>query len=163
MFVPGLLQTSEYIKALLSIGPVRDPDRNDADYEVRLRRQRRLEDPDPIELRTLIAESVLHWRFGGSEVMRRQLAHLCTVAGRETVSVRVIPFSHPIPIYPVDLFESGGDGPAVVFSETQWGTPFTEDPIEIRQARREIERLEQAALSEADSLQVIRQRIRELE
>jgi transcriptional regulator with XRE-family HTH domain len=163
MFVPGLLQTSEYIKALLSIGPVRDPDRNDADFEVRLRRQRRLEDPDPIELRTLIAESVLHWRFGGSEVMRRQLAHLCTVAGRENVSVRVIPFSHPIPIYPVDLFESGGDGPAVVFSETQWGTPFTEDPIEIRQSRREIERLEQAALSEADSLQVIRQRIRELE
>jgi transcriptional regulator with XRE-family HTH domain len=163
MFVPGLLQTSEYIKALLSIGPVRDPDRNDADFEVRLRRQRRLEDPDPIELRALIAESVLHWRFGGSEVMRRQLAHLCTVAGRENVSVRVIPFSHPIPIYPVDLFESGGEGPAVVFSETQWGTPFTEDPIEIRQSRREIERLEQAALSEADSLQVIRQRIRELE
>lgn len=163
MFIPGLLQTSEYIKALLSIGPVRDPDRNDADFEVRLRRQRRLEDPDPIELRTLIAESVLHWRFGGSEVMRRQLAHLCTVAGRENVSVRVIPFSDPIPIYPVDLFESGGDGPAVVFSETQWGTPFTEDPIEIRQSRREIERLEHAALSEVDSLQVIRQRIRELE
>jgi hypothetical protein len=163
MFVPGLLQTSEYIKALLSIGPVRDPDRNDADFEVRLRRQRRLEDPDPIELRALIAESVLHWRFGGSEVMRRQLAHLCTAAGRENVSVRVIPFSHPIPIYPVDLFESGGDGPAVVFSETQWGTPFTEDPIEIRQSRREIERLERAALTEADSLQVIRQRIRELE
>jgi transcriptional regulator with XRE-family HTH domain len=163
MFIPGLLQTSEYIKALLSIGPVRDPDRNDADFEVRLRRQRRLEDPEPIELRALIAESVLHWRFGGSEVMRRQLAHLCTMAERENVSVRVISFSHPIPIYPVDLFESGVDGPAVVFSETQWGTPFTEDPIEIRQSRREIERLEQAALTEADSLQVIRQRIRELE
>ena len=163
MFIPGLLQTSEYIKALLSIGPVRDPDRNDADFEVRLRRQRRLEAPEPIELRALIAESVLHWRFGGDEVMRRQLAHLCTVAGRENVSVRVIPFSHPIPIYPVDLFESGGDGPAVVFSETQWGTPFTEEPIEIRQSRREIERLEQAALSEVDSLQVIRQRIREME
>jgi hypothetical protein len=67
-----------------------------------------------------------------------------------------------MPIYPVDLFESGGDGPAVVFSETQWGTPFTEDPIEIRQSRREIKRLEQAALSEADSIQVIQHRIREL-
>jgi transcriptional regulator with XRE-family HTH domain len=163
MFVPALLQTAEYIKALLSIGPVCDPDRNDADFEVRVRRQRRLEEPEPIELRALIAESVLHWRFGGSEVMRRQLAHLCTMAGRENVSVRVIPFSNPIPIYPVDLFESGGDGPAVVFSEAQWGTPFTEDPIEIRQSRREIGRLERAALSEADSLQVIRHRIRELE
>jgi hypothetical protein len=94
--------------------------------------------------------------------MRGQLAHLCTMAERENVSVRVIPFAHPIPIYPVDLFESGGGGPAVVFSETQWGTPFTEDPIEIRQARREIQRLEAVALPEADSIQVIQHRIREL-
>ena len=163
VFVPGLLQTSEYIKAILSIGPVRDPDRNDADFEVRLRRQRRLEDPDPIVLHALIAESVLHWQFGGGEVMRGQLTHLCAMAGRSSVSIRVIPFAHPIPIYPVDLFESGGSGPAVVFSETQWGTPFTEDPIEIRQARREIQRLEAAALSEEETIKVIQRRIRELE
>jgi len=163
VFVPGLLQTSEYIKAILSIGPVRDPDRNDADFEVRLRRQRRLEDPDPIVLNALIAESVLHWQFGGGEVMRGQLTHLCAMAGRSSVRIRVIPFAHPIPIYPVDLFESGGSGPAVVFSETQWGTPFTEDPIEIRQARREIQRLEAAALSEEETIKVIQRRIRELE
>lgn len=161
MFVPGLLQTSAYIDALLSIGPVRDPDRNDADFEVRQRRQRRLSEPEPIELHALIAESVLHWQFGGAEVMRAQLAHLCTAAERENVSVRVIPFAHPIPIYPVDLFESD-NGPAVVFSETQWGTPFTEDPIEIRQSRREIQRLEAVALSEAESIQAIQRRIREL-
>jgi transcriptional regulator with XRE-family HTH domain len=162
MFVPGLLQISEYVKALLSIGPVRDLDRNDADHEVRMRRQRRLEEPDPIELNALIAESVLHWQFGGAEVMRKQLTHLCTMAERANVSVRVIPFAHAIPIYPVDLFESGRSGPAVVFSETQWGTPFTEDPIEIRQSRREIQRLEAVALTEAESIKVIQQRIREL-
>ena len=162
MFVPGLLQTSDYVKAILSIGPVRDPDRNDVDYEVRLRRQRRLQDPDRIALTALIAESVLHWQFGGAQVMRGQLTHLCTMAERPNVSVRVIPFAHPIPIYPVDLFESGGDGPAVVFSETQWGTPFTEDPIELRQARREIQRLEAAALSEAGTIEMIERRIREL-
>lgn len=163
MFVPGLLQTSDYVKAILSIGPVRDPDRNDADYEVRLRRQHRLEEPEPIHLTALIAESVLHWQFGGPEVMRGQLTHLCTAAERPNVSVRVIPFAHPIPIYPIDLFESGGSAPAVVFSETQWGTPFTEDPIELRQARREIERLEAAALSESESSEMIERRIRELD
>ena len=162
MFVPGLQQTGDYIKALLSIGPVLDPDRNDADLEVRLRRQRRLQEAEPIVLNALIAESVLHWQFGGGEVMRGQLTHLCTMAERENVSVRVIPFAHPIPIYPVDLFESGRGGPAVVFSETQWGTPFTEDPIEIRQARREIQRLEAVALPEAESIQVMQRRIREL-
>ena len=162
MFVPGLLQTSDYVKAILSIGPVRDPDRNDADYEVRLRRQRRLEEPEPIELNARIAESVLHWQFGGGEVMRGQLAHLCTMAERPNVSVRVIPFSHPVPIYPVDLFESGGVGPAVVFSETQWGTPFTEDPIELRQAHREIQRLEEVALSEQGTIEMIEHRVREL-
>ena len=126
---PGLLQTSDYVKAILGIGPVRDPDRNDADYEVRLRRQRRLDEPDPIELTALIAESVLHWQFGGPAVMRGQLAHLNTMAERPHVSVRVIPFAHPIPIYPIDLFESGGAAPAVVFSETQWGTPFRRIPL----------------------------------
>jgi hypothetical protein len=50
-----------------------------------------------------------------------------------------------------------------VFSETQWGTPFTEDPIELRQARREIERLEAAALSESESSEMIERRIRELD
>ena len=163
MFVPGLLQTSDYVKAILSIGPVRDPDRNDADYEVRLRRQRRLEGPDPIEVNALIAESVLHWQFGGGEVMRGQLTHLCALAERPNVSVRVIPFAHPVPIYPVDLFESGGEGPAVAFSETQWGTPFTEDPIELRQARREIHRLEEVALSEQGTIEMIERRVRELD
>ena len=163
MFVPGLLQTSDYVKAILSIGPVRDPDRNDADYEVRLRRQRRLEGPDPIEVNALIAESVLHWQFGGAAVMRGQLTHLCTMAERSNVNIRVVPFAHPVPIYPVDLFESGGGGPAVVFSETQWGTPFTEDPIELRQVRREIQRLEAVALSEEGTRQMIEHRIRELD
>ena len=163
MFVPGLLQTSEYVKAILSIGPVRDPDRNDADYEVRLRRQRRLEGPEPIELNALIAESVLHWQFGGAEVMRGQLAHLRTMAARPNIEIRVIPFAQPVPIYPVDLFESGGSGPAVVFSETQWGTPFTEDPIELRQARREIQRLEAVALSEQATVEMIERRVRELD
>jgi transcriptional regulator with XRE-family HTH domain len=163
MFVPGLLQTSDYVKAILSIGPVRDPDRNDADYEVRLRRQRRLEDAEPIVLNALIAESVLHWQFGGAEVMRGQLAHLCTLAQRPNISVRVIPFAQPVPIYPVDLFESAVGGPAVVFSETQWGTPFTEDPIELRQARREIQRLEAVALSEQATIEMIERRIRELD
>lgn len=50
-----------------------------------------------------------------------------------------------------------------MFSEAQWGTPFTEDPIEIRQSRREIQRLEEVALSEAESIKVIQRRIRELE
>ena len=163
MFVPGLLQTSDYVKAILSIGPVRDPDRNDADYEVRIRRQRRLEGPEPIELNALIAESVLHWQFGGAEVMRGQLAHLRTMAARPNVEIRVIPFAQPVPIYPVDLFESGGSGPAVVFSETQWGTPFTEDPIELRQARREIQRLEAVALSEQATVEMIERRVRELD
>ena len=163
MFVPGLLQTSDYVKAILSIGPVRDPDRNDADYEVRLRRQRRLDEPAPIELNALIAESVLHWQFGGAEVMRGQLAHLRMMAARPNVNIRVVPFAHPVPIYPVDLFESGSQGPAVVFSETQWGTPFTEDPIELRQARREIQRLEEVALSEEESGKMIEHRIRELD
>ena len=160
-FMPGLVQTPEYIRAILAIGPLRDPGRNDAEYEVRLRRQRLITGADPLVLHVLMAESLLHWQIGGKDVLVGQLKHLCELAERENVHIRVLPFERPVTVYPTDLFETQS-GQAVAFSEASWGTPMYDDPVDIRESRREIERVEASALSEEDTRDLIEQRIREL-
>jgi transcriptional regulator with XRE-family HTH domain len=160
MFVPGLLQTRSYIDHLVTGGPGQDSDRADAESEVRLLRQRRLEEPDSLRVYALLGEPVLHWQFGGPDVLHEQLCHLRDLTEKPNVSIRVIPYQSATAIYPLDFFEFGGEGDEVAFSETQWGTPLHTDPLEIRQARRELARLESAALSEIDTAKLIEQRIR---
>lgn len=160
MFLPGLLQTSDYIRSLHTVGPLRDPGRNDAEYEVRLRRQRRLHEPEPLVFHALLAESALHWQFGGREILRNQLIHLRSMSELENVHIRVVPFARPATIYPTDFFELPRSG-SVAFGEASWGTPIYDDPLDLAEARREIERVEAAALSEEETDQLLEQRIRE--
>lgn len=162
MFVPGLLQIEEYIRALLSVGHVSDRRRNEADVQVRLRRKRRLDEPNPLRFHAFIAESVLHWQIGGPHVLARQFRHMVALNERPNISIRVIPFKKPVAMYPVDLFVPPVGDP-VAFPETQWGTPLNDDPIDIEDTRYEIERYEQVALSEEDTSQLLEDRSRELE
>jgi transcriptional regulator with XRE-family HTH domain len=162
MFVPGLLQTEPYIRALFSVGHVSDRRRNEADLQVRLRRQHRLEEPNPLVLHALIAESVLYWQIGGADVLCGQFRRLVELNRRENVHIRVIPFTRPIAIYPVDYFVPVIGDP-VAFPETQWGTPLNDDPIDTEDTRYEIERYDQSALSEEDTSHMLEERIRELE
>lgn len=160
-FVPGLLQTPDYIRHLVTGGPGQDSDRADSETEVRLKRQQRLDEPESLQVYALLGEPVLHWQFGGRTVLHDQLNHLRMLADRPNVSIRVIPYDRATAIYPLDFFEYGDQGDAVAFSETQWGTPVHESPLEIRQARRELDRLQSAALSEDETIGLIEQRIRE--
>ncbi|MGW5939869.1 helix-turn-helix domain-containing protein [Streptomyces celluloflavus] len=83
-FIPGLLQTSGYVRAL-------NPD--DHFVQARLARQRRLVDDPPLQLNALVYEAVLRNLVGGTDVMREQLEHLASVSQQPNVSVRVLPFS----------------------------------------------------------------------
>jgi transcriptional regulator with XRE-family HTH domain len=160
MFIPGLLQTSGYMRDLAESGPSQDVDRLEVTLKVRQRRQQRLTDPDLISYTALIGESALHWRFGSPEVHCAQLEAILNTAEIPNVRIRVLPFSHALPLYPLDFFEFDSEDDAVVFGETQWGTPQHEDPLEIRQARRTLARLDSVALAEAASLAHIEQLIK---
>lgn len=92
--VPGLLQTEEYTRALLTAGPVAWTDEQLANH-VRARqvRQRRLVDEDfPLQYEAVIDEAVLHRRVGGQTVMAAQCAHMVARAQHSTVDLRVVPF-----------------------------------------------------------------------
>jgi hypothetical protein len=95
-FVPGLLQTAEYVRALRR-SPItsavmnRQPD--DEFVAARLARQQRLSDDPPLSLRTVIYEAVLRNLPGGKEEARGQLDHLAKMADFPNVALQVFPFS----------------------------------------------------------------------
>lgn len=91
--VPGLLQTSDYARALaIGNGHWEDPDEIEPFVESRMVRQARLEGESPLELWAVVHESALRQLVGGREVMRAQLGHLLDVARRPNVKLQVLPY-----------------------------------------------------------------------
>jgi hypothetical protein len=94
--IPGLLQTEDYIRALLS-SPLSTGRPTEVGQRVRarLQRQRRLDGPDPLQLSVIIGQAALMQEIGGPQVQREQLRHLLQLADRysDTIDLRVQPFS----------------------------------------------------------------------
>ncbi|MGW3644863.1 helix-turn-helix domain-containing protein [Streptomyces sp. NPDC000878] len=96
-FVPGLLQTPAYVRALRATpaNAASVARRNDPDEEFiasRLARQRRLTDDAPLALHAVLYEAVLRNFPGGAETARGQLDHLARIADRPNVTIQVFPF-----------------------------------------------------------------------
>jgi transcriptional regulator with XRE-family HTH domain len=98
-YVPGLLQTEAYMRAVFNNGRLKWTKKQfDNQVAARLVRQQRLTNDRPIQLSAIIDESALRRATGGWDVMRDQLAHLVEVAALATVTLQVIPYalgSHP--------------------------------------------------------------------
>lgn len=96
LLIPGLLQTPDYARALISsdMANVRQVE-VDQLVDVRLRRQERLVDEDPLQLTAIISEACLRQEIGGRDVLRAQLQHLIATVEQnpDTITVHVIPFS----------------------------------------------------------------------
>lgn len=92
-FVPGLVQTEAYARAVVRRGL---PDAPHADIErrvsLRMRRQQLLADPTGCRLWAVVDEAVLHRAVGGTEVLREQVAHLLDVTTRPNISLQIVPF-----------------------------------------------------------------------
>jgi transcriptional regulator with XRE-family HTH domain len=97
-FVPGLLQTEAYTRALLN--GRHSAARSDTIVALRAERQERLlREASQPKLRFLVDEAALRRWIGGPEVMREQLAHLKSVAELPHVDLGVVPFTlglHPV-------------------------------------------------------------------
>jgi transcriptional regulator with XRE-family HTH domain len=95
LLVPGLLQTADYSRAIMhSDGTVR-PVEVEQRVEARKRRQERLLDDDPLQLKVIISEAGLRQQIGGADVLRGQLGHLLAVIEEheDNIEVRVLPFT----------------------------------------------------------------------
>ena len=92
-FVPGLLQTEEYARAIATRGrPEASTDVIERRVRLRLKRQELLTRPNAPRLWAVVDESVLHRPIGGKDVMRAQLKRLIEYTKRPNIIIQVVPF-----------------------------------------------------------------------
>jgi transcriptional regulator with XRE-family HTH domain len=134
-FIPGLLQTEDYARAVIRLGAeVPSDEEIERRVEVRMRRQRILQEPDPPKLWVVLDEAALRRPFGGAATMGAQVAHLIEMAGLFHITVQVMPFSaggHAAaggPITILRLHES--DLPDVVFLEQLASAVYLDKPAD---------------------------------
>ncbi|MFV2100946.1 helix-turn-helix domain-containing protein [Micromonospora sp. LOL_024] len=93
-FVPGLLQTREYARAVVLLGHggagAAEIDRR---VDLRMRRQDLLHRPHPPRLWVVVDEAALRRPIGGPQVMRGQLDALLETTRTPNVRLQVIPFA----------------------------------------------------------------------
>jgi len=92
-FVPGLLQTEEYARAVIRLGSAPTEEEVDRRTDARISRQQILHREDPPKLWAVMDESALRRVVGSREIMREQLRQLIEMCGHEAVTLQVLPFA----------------------------------------------------------------------
>jgi hypothetical protein len=92
-FVPGLLQTADYARAVIKLGH-KGASEEEIVRRIQLRQGRRqvLSRPKPPQLWAVIDEAVLRRPIGGVEVMRAQLEALAEASERPDIRLQIISF-----------------------------------------------------------------------
>jgi transcriptional regulator with XRE-family HTH domain len=92
-FVPGLLQTEDYARAVIRLGHL-EASAEEIERRVTMRMTRRecLTGPAAPRLWAVVDEAALQRPVGGREVMRAQIAHLIETSELGNVTVQVVPF-----------------------------------------------------------------------
>ncbi|HIW63736.1 MAG TPA: helix-turn-helix domain-containing protein [Candidatus Stackebrandtia excrementipullorum] len=94
-FVPGLLQTRDYARAVVMLGHgYASREEIESRVNLRISRQEALSRRDrPPRLWAVLDEAALRRPLGGREVMRGQIEHLIRLCGKPNVQIQIIPFS----------------------------------------------------------------------
>ncbi|RCW45851.1 helix-turn-helix protein [Halopolyspora algeriensis] len=166
LLVPGLLQTSDYARAILGAGGV---PREQVEPRVLFRSGRRdiLSKNPPVQLRALIGEGALRVRVGGDAVLADQLRYLLKTAENwENVTVQIVrndvPW-HPGTAGPFVLYEFESS-PPIVLLEHHRSSVFLhneDDLVEYRSAADSLR--EEVAMGPEASAELIADVIRALE
>ncbi|MEU4532656.1 helix-turn-helix transcriptional regulator [Micromonospora ureilytica] len=93
-FVPGLLQTREYARAVVLLGHgAAGAGEIDRRVGLRMQRQQLLQRDNPPQLWAVVDEAALRRPIGGAEVMRGQLTALIEATKSPHIRLQVIPFA----------------------------------------------------------------------
>ncbi|MFC7891598.1 helix-turn-helix domain-containing protein [Streptomyces sp. NPDC057381] len=137
-FVPGLLQTEDYARAVMEAGTIGNAGGEAVERHVSLRmeRQRLLERADPPHLWVVMDETVLRRPVSiDAGVMRGQLDKLLEFATRDRVTLQVAEFDdgpHPGTYAPFTLFRfAEPELPDMVFTEYLTGALYLDSRTEV--------------------------------
>jgi transcriptional regulator with XRE-family HTH domain len=90
LLVPGLLQTADYTRAIMSAGGVPEGEIS-MRVTSRLGRREVITKKKPAELLVLLGQAALHQDIGGRTAMLAQVEHLLDMAARPNIELRVVP------------------------------------------------------------------------
>jgi transcriptional regulator with XRE-family HTH domain len=173
--VPGLLQTEEYARILITKGT---PERADGEIErrihVRTARQSILSRAtEPPELKIVLNESVLRRPIGGTVVMRRQIERLIAANELAPIDLRIVPFSVGFHAgvawgpFVVLRFPAYGEGrlsePPTVYREGLTGALYLDQPHEVELHEHVFSQIWDVALNPSESTKLMVQISKELE
>ncbi|MGC5014488.1 helix-turn-helix domain-containing protein [Streptosporangium sp. DT93] len=145
-FVPGLLQSEGYARAVVQLGfPSATPAEVDRRVRLRLARQRLLHRPDPPRLWAVLDEAVLRRPLGGVEAMCEQIDHILEALELPNVTVQIVPFSvggHAAAGGPFSILRfSQPDLPDVVYMEQLTSAVYLEKRDDVDRYLEVMERL----------------------
>lgn len=157
ILVPGLLQTEEYGRVVLTDSFGADEDKANRLWAVREHRQELHDREDPPEMRFVIDESSVRRRVGASgKTMSRQIERLREFAELDHITIQVMPFSAGLTPGMAGSFVllefSEADLDDLVHLESVDDVTIKDDPDKIGQYTDRFEKLEKLALSPEDSL-----------
>lgn len=170
LLIPGLVQTTDYIRAIMMPDAMVRKVEVDQRIEARLRRQRRLLDTeDPFTLTAVVSEAALRQQIGGRGVLRDQLVHLGNLIEEhpEALDFRVIPFTATAcglfgaaTVHLIDF--DNAQLPTLAWQETVTAWGIIEDPMQVRNISAAYEDAYRRALNKKETLQLIRSHAKEL-
>ena len=137
-FVPGLLQTEGYARAVLEAGTVgrTSPEAIERHVSLRMARQRLLDGPNPPHLWVVMDETVLRRPVSvDAAVMAEQLERLLELSGRDRITLQVAEFAdgpHPGTSAPFSLFRfAEPELPDMVVTEYLTGALYLDSRKEV--------------------------------
>jgi transcriptional regulator with XRE-family HTH domain len=149
-FVPGLLQTEEYARAIMMQGePGMDPHEVDRRVALRMGRQKLLTRENSPRYWVIMDEAALRRPMGGRDVHVAQIERLIDLVGEPNITLQVLPFK-----YGGHAADGGAftimrfpetDLPDVVYMEYLTGAHYIDKPEEVERYAAVMERLSVAS------------------
>ncbi len=164
-FIPGLLQTSDYARAVIRYGPGGVPEAQiDSRVSLRMRRQELFSQADRPYLWAVIDEAALRRPIGGAAVMRAQLRRLIEASELPRVTIQVLPLraTNVAVGVPITLLRfPEGELPDVVYSEQLGSALYLERPAETEPYTHLLNRLGTAAGPQTATRAILSQLLKE--
>jgi transcriptional regulator with XRE-family HTH domain len=155
--MPGLLQTGDYARALLSRSGTVSAEEVEDRVAARLARQSLFSRDQPARFTFYVHEFALRLPVGGPTVMLDQVEHLLRMSRRPFLTLRVVPAAlgaHAGMAGAFTLLEFADFRP-VVYLENENSSLFLEQPVEIESYQQILESLAETALNEEESRKLI--------
>jgi transcriptional regulator with XRE-family HTH domain len=159
VLVPGLLQTPEYARVLLSTRVGTSEEDVEQLVAARIERQAILDRDDPPLLWVVLDEGVLRRPIGDRKVMRAQVEHLVEMAGRPSVVIQVVPGevgAHE-GVNGSFVIADFATTPSIVYLETALTGLVVERPEDVAAVRLTYDTLRSEAMSRAASLELLQE------